>query len=509
MADILTKIKSTADILGGSVFFANDEGFDPDYLENGDLLPNGMYIRLEGSDGSVAYISAYELDNSLNIIDQMTRGKANQADVDALIELINSKATNSSIELLESELLNKADKSTVDSLSASILNKADKSTVDELSVSLIAKANQSDFNELSEMVLSKADQSAVNSLTDTLSNKANKSTVDSLRQDITNLQSVLDTLTDTASITAIQNQISYLNDELNKKLDSSEVSSVVDQINELVDRANSTDSKLENIETNLNKKATTAYVQGHVTEINSVLTKMATTVDGKADKTSVATKANQEEVDKLSKKVADLNTTVSSSLTSLDINYQDIANSLSGKADKAYTDSAIANLSRSINDKAVKSEVAKSINDLNTRLYNVEENCEENYSTMHDSFHDLETNVNNAIAEVNATLYNQTKELTKLKSSDTEQSAKIKDQEEKLKNEWVRVMTPEAYKKLPPVGDTYNDGTPNPYAKQANTIYMLVRYNKPIAVYIGEVLIAQAEQKGSVGFAYSFPIIFQ
>ena len=27
--------------------------------------------------------------------------------------------------------------------------------------------------------------------------------------------------------------------------------------------------------------------------------------------------------------------------------------------------------------------------------------------------------------------------------------------------------------------------------------------------YIGDVLVAQAEQKGSVGFAYTFPIIFQ
>ena len=77
-----------------------------------------------------------------------------------------------------------------------------------------------------------------------------------------------------------------------------------------------------------------------------------------------------------------------------------------------------------------------------------------------------------------------------------------------MKQQWVRVMTPEEYKKLPPVGSTYGDGKPNPYAKQPNVIYMLVRYNKPISVYIGDVLIAQAEQKGQTGFAYNFPIVF-
>ena len=108
MSDILTKIKSTADILGGSVFFANADGFDPEYPENGDLLPNGMYIRLEGSDGSVAYISAYEIDKSLEIIDQMTKGKANQADVDAIIETLNDKVSKTDIELFQSELDSKA-----------------------------------------------------------------------------------------------------------------------------------------------------------------------------------------------------------------------------------------------------------------------------------------------------------------------------------------------------------------------------------------------------------------
>ena len=53
MSEILTKIQSTADILGGAVFFANENGQDPEY-PGVELVPNGMYIRLEGSDGSIS-----------------------------------------------------------------------------------------------------------------------------------------------------------------------------------------------------------------------------------------------------------------------------------------------------------------------------------------------------------------------------------------------------------------------------------------------------------------------
>ena len=73
-----TKIAATADILGGDVFFATDDGRDPEILENGDLLANGMYIRLNGSDGSVAYISAFELDKSIDLYKKERTGKLNQ-----------------------------------------------------------------------------------------------------------------------------------------------------------------------------------------------------------------------------------------------------------------------------------------------------------------------------------------------------------------------------------------------------------------------------------------------
>ena len=126
MSDILTKIKSTADILGGDVFFANAEGLDPENLNSPELLPNGMYIRLEGSDGSRAYISAYEIDRSISTIINLSKDKANQADVDALQALLESKASDTDIELLRSDLEGVATKTEVEAVAASLTGKADK-----------------------------------------------------------------------------------------------------------------------------------------------------------------------------------------------------------------------------------------------------------------------------------------------------------------------------------------------------------------------------------------------
>ena len=509
MSDILTKIKSTADILGGSVFFANADGFDPEYPENGDLLANGMYIRLEGSDGSVAYISAYEIDKSLEIIDQMTKGKANQADVDAIIETLNDKVSKTDIELFQSELDSKASQESLNNLSAIVSNKASVDDVIELEETVSSKADRSVVDTLSEQMLDKVDKDVVNSLSESVLEKADKTTVDSLKKDVKNLQEILETLSDVSSIEAIRSQITYLNNEINKKLTADALSPITSKLNELSGIDASYNTRLETVETNLNKKASNTYVQGQVAEIHSVLTNMATTVDTKASKTEVATKAAKDDVDKLTKKVTDLNSTVTTRLGSLDNNYQELVDNLGNKADRTVVDSSLNEINSKLIGKAEKTDVNKSISDLNTRLYNVESKKDNNYTELSSSLYDLECNVNNALAEVNASLSNQSKQISTQAS--TIRSLQNTDiaHEEKLRNEWVRVMTPEAYKKLAPVGDTFSDGTPNPYAKQANTIYMLVRYNKPIAVYIGEVLIAQAEQKGSVGFAYTFPIIFQ
>lgn len=509
MSDILTKIKSTADILGGSVFFANAEGFDPEYPDNGDLLANGMYIRLEGSDGSVAYISAYEIDKSLEIIDNMTKGKANQADVDAIIEMLNDKVSKTDIELFQSELDAKASQESLNTLSAIVATKASVDDVTNLNATVALKADRNSVDTLYEQVLDKADKDVVISLSESVLEKADKTAVDSLKKDVKNLQETLETLSDASSIEAIRSQITYLNNEINKKLTADALTPITSKLNELTNVDSSYNTRLESVEAGLTKKASNTYVQGQVAEIHEVLTDMANVIDTKAAKTEVATKAAKDDVDKLTKKVTDLNATVATKLGSLDNNYQELVDNLGNKAEKTTVDSALNEINSKLIGKAEKIDVNKSISDLNTRLYNVESTKDNNYTELSSSLYDLECNVNNALAEVNATLSNQSKQINSASTSIRSLQDNDIVHEEKLRNEWVRVMTPEAYKRLAPIGDTFSDGTPNPYAKQANTVYMLIRYNKPIAVYIGDVLIAQAEQKGSIGFAYTFPIIFQ
>jgi hypothetical protein len=123
MSDILTKIKSTADILGGTVFFANEQGTDPEN-EGVELLPNGMYIRLDGSDGSVAYISAHEIDKAIGIIGQMSMSKASQSDIDAIIEMLDEKVSKTELEILRTDIADKVNDDDFNNLAGIVANKA-------------------------------------------------------------------------------------------------------------------------------------------------------------------------------------------------------------------------------------------------------------------------------------------------------------------------------------------------------------------------------------------------
>lgn len=473
----LTKIKSTADIIGGSVFFASEQGFDPEYPNNDGLLPDGMYIRLEGSDGSVVYISAYEIDKAISIIGDMTMGKANSADIDAIIALLDKKASAVDLELIKSDINTLASKSLVEDLSTEVNLKADKSTVDELA-SIVEDIN------------------------------IDPKEIESMKNDIASLEELVETLNDSSSIAALKNQIAYLKSEVNKRLKIDDLSSINSNIERLTAENNEFGGRLENIESNLNKKASTVYVQGQISELNGAITGISSRLDGKADKIDVATKANKSDVESLTAKVASLNSTVNNTLSDIDNDYKELLGTISTKADKAEMSEAIADINKSLDKKAEKADVVNSLNSINNQLDSISESQEEQYDVLTGSMYEMECEMNNNLAEIRSNINIHSKQI----STQANQISKLQETDstimDKLRNEWVRVMTPEAYKKLAPVGDTYSDGTPNPYAKQPNTIYMLIRYNKPIAVYIGEILIAQAEQKGSAGFAYTFPIIF-
>ena len=86
--------------------------------------------------------------------------------------------------------------------------------------------------------------------------------------------------------------------------------------------------------------------------------------------------------------------------------------------------------------------------------------------------------------------------LTKLEKADVDFKTSIRDIKKSAERQWIEVLTPEQYKRLPSS------------AIEPNKIYMCIKYNKPYAMYVGSVLIAQRDSKSSTGFAYTFPLTF-
>ena len=147
----------------------------------------------------------------------------------------------------------------------------------------------------------------------------------------------------------------------------------------------------------------------------------------------------------------------------------------------------------------------KDIQELNNKLNDVKYSADANIDTLYDLIYDVRQKTNVQLAELNVSSSGHKLQLT-------EQDKKIKNLEEtavnhteQLKQSWVRIMSTKEYNKLvtPPDNAPYNERY-----KYPNTLYFIVDYNKPKAVYIGDILIAKAEGKGPNGFAYNFPISF-
>lgn len=504
--DTLIKINAAADILGGTIFFANDEGFDPEYNSNGGLLPNGMYIRLIGSDSSIAYISAYEINKKLADLDAITRTKANKDDLDTLKEQVDNKLSSADVELLFSEQLeNLATKTDITTLTTSLSNKADAGDVSTLTALVELKANQSAVTELSSALENKANATVVEELTASINAKANSSDVTSIRTDITTLQNVVKTLTDSSSVNSINAQIEHLNNELNKKLTADDLSDITSDISYLGEDIDSIMTRIDNVETNLNKKVSETYVQSQLNDVNNTIRNIVTTVEGKADKTDVKSKANQSDLENVTKKVAELNTSVSNINNSVSNNYTELLGLANSKADKATVEEQLLNINNTLPNKADKLAFNNAIERINSKL-NILENLKDNISSeVLGEIEELECEFNNIVAEVRASINAQTKTLTQYDKTITSLQTASDSYKEKIKQNWVRVLTTTEYKNLriPPEGALYNDRY-----KYPNIVYLIVDFNKPKAIYIGDILVAKAEQNGSVGFAYTFPLSF-
>ena len=476
-------------ITSGIVIRTDSNGKDVDYPNITGLLENSLYIRLVSSDNKVLHISAFEIDKALSIISGMSNNKVDKTELDALIEQLNGKASSVQLSMLEDFISNKADKSDVDEISDIIVDKADKSTVDTLI----------------NTVDGKADKSTVDTLINTVDDKADKNELVKLKQDLATLENTLNSLSDNATISAITAQINYLNNEIQKRLTIDDLNRVNTNTSNLSNKLDSNIEKIENINKELINKASISFVQKEVNELHNALTAFTSQVKNKADKVELSSKASQSDVNLLVQRISNINSLTTEELSKLNKCCDEIQNDIDKKVSKSLFDSTTNELSEEINKKANKEEVSKNIEELTKQINSID--IDTPIQSIEDSIHNIETSFNNTISTVRSLVNTHDRQIQQQNT----QISKLQEKDNKLElaanNEWVRVMTPEEYNRLAN-NPNYADGSKNPYAKQPNTIYMLVRYNKPIAVYIGTVLIAEAKQDGSVGFAYEFPIIF-
>jgi predicted nucleic acid-binding Zn-ribbon protein len=467
---LVTDAAVNSNIIGGNVIKILSDGTDPEYPESGDMLPGGLYIRLHTANNQRIYISAYEIDKAFDIIAGMNMDKADKGDVEALEVEINNKVSNTEFELLQSDLNLKTDKKDFDELSNTVELKADKDTVDELS--------------------------------NTVELKADKDTIDSIKNDIISLQNVLGSLNDTDVITAIQDQIDLLNSELQKKISLDNLNIIDNEINDLSNAISDNYAEIELLKTDISKKASTIYVQGQVKELNTAITGISSKLTSKADKKDIAAKASQSDLDTVVKKLNTLNISTAEGFAEFEECCNLIKAELNNKVSLSEFNTFKTTAETAIADKASLTYVNKHIQKVDNKLENIESELDTKLQQASDNLYEFECEVNNELSGINSALNNQSKQIlnnisqiTQLKQNDV----KINNT---LKHQWVQVLTPEEYNSLAPVGN------PSINAKQPNIVYMLVRYNKPVAVYIGEVLIAKAEEKTSTGFVYNFPIIF-
>ena len=503
---MINKMSNIIDnITSGIVIRTDSNGKDVDYPNITGLLENSLYIRLVSSDNKVLHISAFEIDKALSIISGMSNNKVDKTELDALIEQLNGKASSVQLSMLEDFISNKADKSYVDEINDIIVDKADKSTVNTLINTVDNKADKSTVDTLINTVYDKADKSTVDTLINTVDDKADKNELVKLKQDLTTLENTLNSLSDNATISTITAQINYLNNEIQKRLTIDDLNRVNTNTSNLSNKLDNNIEKIENINKELINKASISFVQKEVNELHNALTAFTSQVKNKADKVELSSKASQSDVNLLVQRINNINSLTTEELSKLNKCCDEIQNDIDKKISKSLFDSTTNELSEEINKKANKEEVRKNIEELTKQINSID--IDTPIQSIEESIHNIETSFNNTISTVRSLVNTHDRQIQQQNT----QISKLQEKDNKLElaanNEWVRVMTPEEYNRLSN-NPNYADGSKNPYAKQPNTIYMLVRYNKPIAVYIGTVLIAEAKQDGSVGFAYEFPIIF-
>lgn len=482
----------TAGVQSGVVIKTTSEGQDPDFANVTGLLGDCQYLRLKNVDGSYAYVA-------LNEIDQLRAemaSKASTIDVGLMQSDIDDKATKSELEEVRNLAeANVVDEELVNTILSSIENKAEKSVVEGIAAELLTKADKTDVETLEESVEGKASQTSV----------------DDLRADLEALTAALGGVTDENVVTAIENQINYLNNEINKRLTIDDIRSISLSVNSMESTVTELDEKVNEFESRLDG---TASVEGVTTlredvdELSTTVDRLETKISSKADKIELASRASHDELTKVATKVNQFIKECQAKVTELTDDINDINTNLGHKVGVGVYTTDINEINEKIDLKADKSVVKGQINQIESTLNNLKRDVDglesaldnTDYQPQIDSINNSIKSINTKVNETNSTIKNINKEYEKISTWKDETS-------KSLKSQWVRVMSSKEYKALRPAGEnTFQDY--NPRYRYPNTVYLIVDFNRPKAIYIGDILVAQSEVKGSVGFAYTFPISF-
>jgi hypothetical protein len=481
----------TAGVASGIVIRTTAEGIDPDFGNVTGLLPDCQYLRLKNADGSYAYVSLNELD----LLRTELESKASAITVELMQSDIEDKVTKAELEAVRNLAEeNIVDEEVINSILAAIDSKAEKTVVNGIATELLGKADVEDVNALSEVV----------------DDKANKSDLDSLVADLNTLKSALGSLTDGNAIQSIQNQITYLNNEINKRLTSEDIRDINLSVTSMNGTVSALNSKVDEFESRLNESASAAGViqlRDDVDGLLEVVNRLESKLASKADASSLASKASHSELLSVAERLTKLSNTVNSHATAHEDAINDVNNTLKNKVGKTELLVKSNELEEMIDLKADKSVIGPQIQELerdyNTLRQKVDA-LEDTKSVNYDS--DIAA-LTNSVTTLN-TKINTATTTTNTLSRDVDTLKSWKDTTSKqFKSQWVRVLSTKEYNSLiTPTDSTiesYNDRYRYP-----NTVYLIVDYNTPKAIYIGDILLAKAEVKGSTGFAYAFPFTF-
>jgi uncharacterized phage infection (PIP) family protein YhgE len=506
MSNTDTQIK-TANIIGETII-SDANGIDVEYGIGG-LYPNTMYFRIRTGD-EYNYICAGKISESLQNINDRVSSKANSTDLSILKNESDDydSAINSRLDDIESQLNEKVNQSTYDDFVEK--HDCDKynESISYIESQLNEKVDTSAFGKFKDDV--KESLTGDNSIFGSIAVKveSNEDDINKIKEDIKALQIVSDALSDKSAIEAIKLQIELLETELNKKLVASNLTPLREDITKLGERIDTVNSRINTVNGNLDNKASKIYVQTELAPIKSDISKINVELASKINVDQLNKKASKDDVGNLVTNIKRLSNTYDESIKSLEKRCKLVESDIDTKADDIEIKKELNKINTVLTDKADKAELYSEINGVETRVTRLEETCE-------DLQHDLKCNLSSVKTDIIATdtKFNDLKTTytNKLNSIDDKiKSLTEKDREitQQLKNEWIRVMTPEEYNRLPK-NPYYANGSINPNAVQPNTIYFLVKYNRPYALYIGSTLIAKAEEKGgNIGFTYTFPIVF-